>query len=342
MACGNDPGTPIAALEEELSKLSAEHEALLESARAILTHQDFETSAREIFHLCKKITAATSGYVALLSDDGSENEIVFLDSGGLECSVDEKLPMPIRGLRASAYDLRRAVYDNSFEDTGWADLLPPGHMRLETVLFAPLVVEGEAAGLIGLANKPGGFTQRDVDFVSSLGDIAAVALRNSWNLEQIQYLSFHDHLTGLYNRRYFVNELQRLEGSCEWPIAFVAADVDGLKRINDTHGHAMGDHYLKTFARVASDTLREHDVLARMGGDEFALILPRTDAREAEKVVGRIRRAMDFFNGDSPDLPLRVSLGWMVNEDGGESLEKTYHAADRQMYCDKKKGRVGE
>jgi len=98
-------------LVEELKLLNNEYKAFRESARSILAHQNFEKVASELFALCKKVTGATSGYVALLSSDGSENEVLFLDSGGLKCTVDENLPMPIRGLRETAYRSLKGVFD---------------------------------------------------------------------------------------------------------------------------------------------------------------------------------------------------------------------------------------
>ena len=322
-------------LAAELKLLLAEYEALIESARAILIQQEFKESAREIFSLCKKVTGATSGYVALLSPDGSENEVLFLDSGGLMCTVDENLPMPIRGLRETAYHSLKGVYDNSFADSHWVEFLPEGHMRLDNVMFAPLIVDQQAVGLIGLANKKRGFTQRDMEFVSSLGDIAAVALRNSRNLESVQYLSFHDQLTGLHNRHYFVNEIKRLEGSREYPIAIVSADLDGLKKINDTLGHGEGDLYLQNCALVLKEVLRGYDLLARVGGDEFALVLPRTNQVAGQEILKRININIEEYNKTQKGLPLRISMGLAVSENSTQSLEETYHKADSIMYKNK-------
>lgn len=323
-------------LAAELKMLSAEYKAFLESARAILKYQDFEKSAQQIFTLCKKVTGATSGYIALLSSDGAENEVLYLDSGGLSCDVDRDLPMPIRGLRETAYQNLIGVFDNDFAESHWVKFLPEGHMRLENVMFSPLIIDQRAIGLIGLANKEGGFTQRDIEFVSSLGDIAAVALRNSRNLESLEYLSFHDQLTGLYNRHYFENEIKRLEGSREYPIAIISADLDGLKKINDTFGHLEGDRYIKNCADVLKESIRAYDILARVGGDEFALVLLRTDEETGNGIIKRICHKINQHNKKST-LTLSISMGLAINEDGSQSLEETYHKADRLMYSEKLK-----
>jgi PAS domain S-box-containing protein len=95
---------------EQSQVRSAETEALLEGARAVLENREFQDAARSIFDICKNITGAAAGYVALLSKDGTENEVLFLDSGGRPCTVDPELPMPIRGLREEAYRTGKAVY----------------------------------------------------------------------------------------------------------------------------------------------------------------------------------------------------------------------------------------
>lgn len=322
-------------LAAELKLIMAENEALKESAKAILTQQEFTQSAGEIFALCKKVTGATSGYVALLSSDGSENEVLFLDSGGLMCTVDENLPMPIRGLRETAYRSLKGVYDNSFADSHWVKFMPEGHMRLDNVMFSPLIIEQQAIGLIGLANKRGGFTQRDIDFVSNLGDIAAVALRNSRNLESVHYLSFHDQLTGVYNRRYFVNEIKRLEDSRDYPIAIMSVDLDGLKTINDTFGHMYGDKFLQNCASVLRKAVRSGDLIARVGGDEFIIVLPRTGLSTGQKIIDRINQEIAEHNKTQKRLPLGMSVGLAVCENRTQSLDETYHEADRVMYENK-------
>jgi len=164
----------------------AEIAALLAGSRAVLEYHDFPVAARAIFDRCKDLIGARAGYVALLSADGSENELAFLEPGGLPCSVDPNLPMPIRGLREVAYRTGKAVYDNNFSDSDYVQFLPQGHVALSTVLFAPLVIQGKSVGLLGLANKPGGFTDNDARLAAAFGELAAIALFNSRTLEALE------------------------------------------------------------------------------------------------------------------------------------------------------------
>jgi PAS domain S-box-containing protein len=165
-----------------------EHELdlLARSGRALLEYGEFKDAAQIIFNYCKQLLGATAGYVALLSEDGTQNELVFLDAGELNCTVDPSLPMPIRGLRAETSRTGKVVYDNDFAVSEWLALMPAGHARLDNVLFAPLIDEGKVIGLIGLANKPGGFTENDARLAMSFGEQAALAVKKSRIIEALQ------------------------------------------------------------------------------------------------------------------------------------------------------------
>jgi len=179
-------GEEADAVTGKLRDSRVETEALLGAARAVLEHREFVPAAESIFEACKNLIGAAAGYVALLSPDGLENEVVHLDSGGLACTVDPELPMPIRGLRAEAYRSGKVVYDNDFANSRWMKFMPAGHSPLANVLFAPLSIGGKAVGLLGLGNKPGGFTDDDARVASAFGEIAAVALQNSRILESLE------------------------------------------------------------------------------------------------------------------------------------------------------------
>lgn len=172
-------------VEMDPSNTEKIRKAVLDVAHSILEKKSFTDAARAIFDCCRDLTGATSGYVALLSEDGTNNEVLFLESGGLTCSVDPELPMPIRGLRASAYHLQKAVYENDFMNSQWAGYMPDGHVELRNVMFAPLNVDQKTAGIIGLANKPDGFSNRDVEIADIFGELAALALQNSRLVERI-------------------------------------------------------------------------------------------------------------------------------------------------------------
>jgi len=169
-------------------------QAVIKGARAILERKTFSEAARAIFDQCRELTGAVSGYVALLSDDGTENEVLFLEAGGIPCSVDPELPMPIRGLRATAYRQHKAVYENDFMKSPWIRFIPAGHVAMRNVMFAPMNIEGKTVGIIGLANKHSDFTDEDAQIASVFGELAAIALLNS------RYLDLLNEKTGSLER----------------------------------------------------------------------------------------------------------------------------------------------
>ena len=152
---------------------------------------------------------------------------------------------------------------------------------------------------------------------------------------KLKYLSLHDQLTGLHNRTFFEQEVKRLENSSKYPIAMISADLDDLKLVNDSLGHQAGDRLLKAAATILKNSVRTEDVLARVGGDEFTVILPTTSAKTAELVAARIRNNLEKYNKQNPELPLGLSLGVATASAADKKLHEVFKQADDHMYQDK-------
>ena len=148
--------------------------------------------------------------------------------------------------------------------------------------------------------------------------------------DRVWYLSFHDALTGLYNRRFFETELKRLDTSRNLPMGLVMADVNGLKLANDAFGHRTGDRILTEAGRLLQQECRADDILARVGGDEFVILLPRTTEAEVAALVERIREAVNGTLVDS--ISLSVSFGWAVKDSPEQSMEEIYKRAEDGLY----------
>lgn len=150
--------------------------------------------------------------------------------------------------------------------------------------------------------------------------------------EDLKFLGTHDVLTGLFNRAYFDTELDRLTKGRRFPVGLVMADLDGLKAVNDSLGHAAGDRLLRKAARVFTAAFRADDVAARIGGDEFGVILPEVGEEAAATVLGRVREAEAAMPADG--LPLALSLGMAAARSGSE-VQEALRKADERMYADK-------
>lgn len=148
--------------------------------------------------------------------------------------------------------------------------------------------------------------------------------------EQVLYLSYNDQLTGLYNRRFYEEELVRIEYKKLFPISLVMADVNGLKLTNDAFGHTAGDHLLKSVAEILKNASRKNDIVARIGGDEFVMLLPNTDGKAAGEIVQRMQKSMDAIS--HTDIILSVSFGWATKEKESQRMEDVFTEAEDFMY----------
>ncbi len=154
-------------------------------------------------------------------------------------------------------------------------------------------------------------------------------------IDKLEYMSMHDSLTGLYNRFYFEEEMRRLESGRLNPVALILFDVDGLKLVNDTLGHDKGDQVLLQSARIISQCFRNEDVVARVGGDEFAVILPKTTASLVEDALKRITEKIKTYNQRHPELPLSLSAGYAIRDHCRTTMYDIYKQADDKMYRQK-------
>lgn len=148
--------------------------------------------------------------------------------------------------------------------------------------------------------------------------------------EEIIYLSYHDQLTGLYNRRFFEEELRRLDIKRNLPLTIIMGDLNGLKLINDSFGHTLGDEVIKRVANVMKTGCRAGDIVARLAGDEFVILLSKTGDFEAKQIVKRIKDLLEKEVVGSIDISVSFGYGCKYNEE--EKVEEIFKFAEDRMY----------
>jgi len=168
-----------------------------------------------------------------------------------------------------------------------------------------------------------------MEFVS---EQIATAIERKQAEERIKHLSFHDALTGLYNRAYFEEELERYNFPRYYPLSIVMFDVNGLKVINDTFSHSEGDRLLQHLSQILTSVSRQGDILARIGGDEFAILLPSTTLEQAHNFCERIKKACQQDKIKPIYLRPNISLGHTTQEGEYKDINSLLKEADRNMY----------
>lgn len=154
-----------------------------------------------------------------------------------------------------------------------------------------------------------------------------------YSLEEKREYGYKDKLTGLYNRDFFEEELSRLDTHRQLPISVIMGDLSGLKLINDAFGHDMGDKALKMVADIMKRAFRKEDIISRVGGDEFVVLLPRTPEKTAESIVRRIKQ--DCTANPLDFIKISVSFGVATKTVIAEDIHEMYKKAEDRMYYNK-------
>ena len=206
---------------------------------------------------------------------------------------------------------------------------------VKSLVVIPIFISEDLYGFFGfdLVKSSLDYQQLKINQLKIFADVITRAISKHLDNLKIKKLSYYDSLTGLYNRRFFEAELKRLDSKRQLPISIIMADLNGLKIINDSYGHKKGDQMLIKTAEVLKNSLREEDILARQGGDEFIILLPQTDKQACAKIIQRIKSQTGIR--DDLDLPLSVALGQSTKISSEEKIEDIVKKADNQMYENK-------
>jgi two-component system, cell cycle response regulator len=238
-----------------------------------------------------------------------------------------------------------AAQDDVVQAPGGAELAP-GEPTADTAVAIPLRRGNRAIGVLALyGHGPDEtFDEDDVHLLNSLVRQAETAIENTFLYEEATRLSITDGLTGLWNRRLFdlrINEELQRAIRFQEPFGLLLVDLDHFKSVNDRYGHQAGDAVLVELARRLTDATREVDVVTRFGGEEFALILPKTPVQGTMRLAAKVREVVadEPFAAGAASISVTVSVGAAAYPDHGLSAVDLLAAADAALYRAKANGR---
>lgn len=305
-----------------------ERELIVNIFNELVSEKDYEI-------LLEKIVKATT--VILKSDrttlfiyDGEK--LVSKIAEGIDQEIALKLGEGIAGRCA----LRREIIiiDRVKKDTGVKVLVKDYHVK--NIICAPIIYKKRLLGVVESFNKEGGFTARDRKLILYLADAAAIALNNAQTFIALERLSITDPLTQLYNRTYFFKSLEkeiirlnRYDGD----LSILFVDIDDFKQLNDKYGHTVGDIVLKELANLIKSSLRDVDIAARFGGEEFVIMLPNTNKEGAYSTAKRLQEMLKHT--PLAGHIISASIG-IANYTQGLNAKSLIDRADKAMYKVKK------
>jgi diguanylate cyclase (GGDEF)-like protein len=330
-----------AAHQARAARRQLEAEAREESElaeRLIASLQDLVSELR-LQDVLAKITANAQAAVV-----GKEFALLVDDGEGPRCQSYTSLPLAaVSVLESWARGIASLEHPVTIDDVtalpDLARLAIGSELPFGSICAAPLVFRGQHLGvLIALATQPRTFLPRDVDLIQSYGAQAAVALANARMYQELEELASRDHLTGLLNLREFHESLTRELDRCKrygGRFSIVLFDLNRFKAVNDSRGHAEGDRVLREAGEALAGTCRSSDLAFRVGGDEFAYILPEAGEEAALAASARARAALS-----SMSERLDCCYGITVWPNDGPERVKLLETADARLYEMKREHRA--
>ncbi|XDD53697.1 diguanylate cyclase [Leptospira sp. WS4.C2] len=299
----------------------------------------------------KEITDSEGAVFELVE---GEDLVYRAASGSAEKQIGLRIPMKgsFSGLSLQS---KTSLYCVDSEEDNRVNREACRVVGLRSMIVLPLYFDSEILGVLKVhSSKIGFYSPNDAYVLNMLSGTLAAILHNAYrwaerekSLQTMAYLASHDALTGVYNRSAFYDYLRRglsriQKDGCSLTIALF--DLDGLKEVNDTYGHAAGDFYLSRFASRFAHLIQHQDVFARLGGDEFGLIMIHTEPKDS--VLALLRGIVNMVEGEiqfeATKLQMKTSVGIVFYPEDGSEPETLMAIADSRMYEDKQSRKKGQ
>jgi diguanylate cyclase (GGDEF)-like protein len=276
----------------------------------------------------------------------TQAEFCKAEGEGLHYPIDQA------GVWVDCVRERRPVIHNDYASLKHRKGMPAGHADVVRELVVPTMRDGKIVAILGIGNKKTDYDQQDVEQVSHIAEIVWSIVEYHRAAEQIrvlngqlEHLAMTDDLTGLANRRsFFIRGGEEIKRARRYqvPLSLIMLDIDGFKNINDSYGHETGDLVLQRIANTLLKNIRAVDAVARLGGEEFSVLLPSTQSEDAVKLAERLRLAVEaesFEIREQQRMSVTASIGVAAYGDDTPDLDALLRNADAAMYQAKNQGR---
>jgi diguanylate cyclase (GGDEF)-like protein len=326
--------------EQQRDQHDAELAALHQTALTLMDHHELGGLLRTIVFSAARLAGTEHGFLYLVN----QAEHVLENTLGIG-RHDEYVGYRLgsgQGLSGKVWATKQPMVVSDYAT--WPERMT--NLRepyFHSIVAVPLLRRQEVVGVIGLSFDDPDFIpdERTINLISRFAQLAALALDNARLFSTIQRMAVSDPLTGLSNRRHFFAEAQReLERAQHFalPLAVIMLDVDDFKRVNDQHGHAIGDRVLQTIAQRCREVLRAEDLIGRYGGEEIVVLLPAVAHDDALLVAERLRTAVHAQH--EVVMPISVSVGVAIYAPPAHlSLDMLVDRADQAQYHAKRSGK---
>lgn len=317
---------------------------LMEALRRVPAEPDLDAVARELLQAARSLVHTTGGAIAV--QEGETARVLVCDSsdGGPESgrttvSIDSEMAIAARAESRIVREGRpRNAPPVASREERW--VYPP-----RALVTIPLMTPSGVAGLLALwTSEASRFDDPSIELVEAATPYFALVLNHARQYGVARERAERDPLTKLRNRRAFDAALDAESARFqryERPLSVLLVDLDHFKQINDTHGHEAGDAVLQLVARTLEHELRDNDIPARFGGEEFVVLLPETDRRHAQDAAERLRHAIEdlVFDWQGRAIAIRASIGVASVPECASTPRDLVGAADEALYAAKKNGR---
>ncbi len=320
------------------------------------------TSSLDLNNVFEKIMTLIGNYFnprnwsLLLAEEGSERLYFKLVQGIDTQKLKDFYLLPGEGLAGWVYKNNSIVMVNDAQNDPRFCKKVDELLEFSTfsIIAVPIVnCKNIVIGVIELVNKihkyngnVENFTEKDMKILCTIASFTGIAIENAFFYEKIKNLALIDPLTGIYNRHYFNETLEReMEGikRYRYSVCVVMMDVDGLKQINDIHGHLLGDKAISEIVNLIKPCIRSSDTFARFGGDEFVILMPRASKEQGMVLTERIQKKIDDWNNNPAISNIKLSISYGVYAANHTNAEELLNKADEALYrCKNHKKKIAE